>query len=246
MSNHLISEAYKRQLGSMARNAVMVLLADKASDDGTGIWASKQRMADELGTTKQTVIATIKSLIADGLIREAGQRKSPNGYTVEYAIVVKALRALPLVKAHCEDQSSTLTGQAALPVKEDDRTGQAALPKPSLTPLSKHTEKRASLIPDDWKPETFGTGSKSAAIVASWDREHLETTVEHFVAHHQAKRTMATDWQPWWKTWVLNSKKFGGSNNGRSHQNLRASNGNSPDRRSSLTRACDESLEWLG
>src|SRR3546814_3397986 len=76
MSNHLISEVYKRQLGSMARNAVMVLLADKASDDGTGIWASKQRMAEELGTTKQTVITTIKSLVADGLLIEAGQRKS--------------------------------------------------------------------------------------------------------------------------------------------------------------------------
>lgn len=130
MSNHLISESYKRQVGSMARKAVMVLLADKASDDGTGIWASKQTMADEIGTTKQTIIATIKGLIADGLIREAGQRKSPNGYTVEYAIAVAVLRSLPMVKCHA-DQSSKLTGQTALPVKEDDLTGQAALPDQS-------------------------------------------------------------------------------------------------------------------
>lgn len=128
MSNHLTSEAYKRQLGSMARNAVMVLLADKASDDGTGIWASKQRMADELGTSKQTVIATIKSLIADGLLFESGKRKSPNGYTVEYTINVDALHALPLVGCH---QSKSLTGQAASPVKEDDLTSQAALPDQS-------------------------------------------------------------------------------------------------------------------
>ena len=132
MSNHLISEAYKRQLGSMARNAVMVLLADKASDDGTGIWASKQRMAEELGTSKQTVITTVKSLIADGLLIECGQRKCANGYTIEYAINVKALHQLPVVNSH---QSSSFTGQAASPVKQDDLTSQAALPKPSRTPL---------------------------------------------------------------------------------------------------------------
>lgn len=131
MSNHLTSEAYKRQVGSMARKAVLVLMADKASDDGSGIWASKQRMADEIGTSKQTVIATIKSLIVDGIIAERGQRRCANGYTVEYAINVRALKALPFVKWHEDDQSSELTGQVASPVKHDDPTSQAALPDQS-------------------------------------------------------------------------------------------------------------------
>lgn len=141
MSNHLISEAYKRRIDGLARKSVMVLLADKASDDGTGIWASKQTMADELGTSKQTIIATIKALIADGLVCEIGQRRNVNGYTVEYAINVAALKALPLVSAHA-DRSSSFTGQAASPVKRDDPTGQAALPKPSLNhePLSSSNE----------------------------------------------------------------------------------------------------------
>lgn len=133
VSNHLISEAYKRRIDGLAKKSVMVLLADKASDDGTGIWASKQTMADELGTTKQTIIATIKTLIAEGLVCEIGQRRNANGYTVEYAINVLALKALPLVGAHC-DRSSRLTGKAASPVKKADPTSQAALPKPSLNP----------------------------------------------------------------------------------------------------------------
>lgn len=106
---HLTSEVYRRQVGNIAHTAVMVLFADKASDDGSGIWASKQRMADELGGSKQTIIATIQSLIAAGLVKAVGERKSPNGYTVEYAINVKALRALPLVKSHAVDQSEDLT-----------------------------------------------------------------------------------------------------------------------------------------
>lgn len=131
MSNHLITEVYKRQVGNIARKAVMVLLADKASDDGTGIWASKQRMADEIGATKQTVIATIKGLMADGLIREAGQRKCATGFTVEYAINVRALKALELVRCHADDQSENLTGQKSAPVKSADPTGQIPLPDQS-------------------------------------------------------------------------------------------------------------------
>lgn len=128
---HLTSEVYRRQVGNIAHTAVMVLFADKASDDGSGIWASKQRMADELGGSKQTIIATIQSLIAAGLVKAVGERKSPNGYTVEYAINVKALRALPLVKSHAVDQSEDLTGQAISPVKEANPTGQILLPDQS-------------------------------------------------------------------------------------------------------------------
>lgn len=127
MSNHLISEVYKRQIGGLARNAVMILLADKASDDGSGIWASKQRMADEIGTTRQTIISTIKSLIADGLIEEVGQRKCAQGYTVEYAINVDALRALELVPSHQDNPSSSFTS----PVKQLYPTRKAALRHPS-------------------------------------------------------------------------------------------------------------------
>ena len=204
MSNHLISEVYKRQLGSMARNAVMVLLADKASDDGTGIWASKQRMAEEIGTTKQTIITTIKSLIADGLLVESGKRKSPNGYTVEYTINTDSLKDLPMVASH---RSSSLTGKAARPVKPVNGTGKAALPKPKETPLI--NTQRAHVMPDDWKPEPFGKGTKSAAVLENWSADDLSAQIEHFTAHHRGKGNRFVNWQDAWKTWVLNSRRWG-------------------------------------
>jgi biotin operon repressor len=61
-------------------------MADKASDYGTGIWASKQTMADELEVSKQTVITTIKGLVSDGLLVEVAHRRCATGYLVEYAI----------------------------------------------------------------------------------------------------------------------------------------------------------------
>lgn len=202
MSNHLISEAYKRQLGGMARNAVMVLLADKASDDGTGIWASKQRMAEELGTSKQTVITTVKSLIADGLLVEVGQRKCPNGYTIEYAINVEALRALPLVNSH---QSNDVTGKAVRPVKQHDATGKAALPKPSGTPRNK---KQPHAMPANWEPSEFGPNTKSGKIVASWSEDERAEHFERFAAHHRKLGNQWDCWQAAWSTWVLNTQRF--------------------------------------
>jgi hypothetical protein len=125
VSNRLITEAYRRDLRTPMRKGVMALLADKADDDGTGIYASKQTMADELCCSKQAMLDTIKAFIAEGLLIEAGHRRAPNGFTVEYAIVVAALEALPLVKSHADRlarQSATLTGQRPEPVKEIDRS----------------------------------------------------------------------------------------------------------------------------
>lgn len=211
MSNDLITEVYSRQLGSMARKAVLALFADKANDDGTGIWASKQRMADEIGTTRQTIIVTIKSLIEDGLVREAGQRKCANGFTVEYAILIKALHEAPLIASH---PSSGVTRKAALPVKPVNVTRKAALHKPSQTPRNK-PKGEAHAIPDGWKPAEFGLKTKSRAVVDGWPPGELETQVEHFTAHHRARGNQFLDWQDAWSTWVLNKAKFGARNNGK-------------------------------
>ena len=54
MSNHLVSLAYKVDVGTLLRKAVLVLLAEKASDEGEGIWASKKTMADELCCSKHS------------------------------------------------------------------------------------------------------------------------------------------------------------------------------------------------
>ena len=64
VSNHLISATYKRDLRTPMRKSVMALFADKASDDGTGIYASKQTMADELCCSKQALLDTVDFCIA--------------------------------------------------------------------------------------------------------------------------------------------------------------------------------------
>lgn len=211
MSNSLITEVYSRQLGSMARKAVLALFADKANDDGTGIWASKQRMAEEIGTTRQTIITTIKSLIDDGLVREVGQRQCANGFTVEYAICIKALREVPLIASH---PSNDLTCKAALPVKPVNVTRKAPLHKPSQTPRNK-PKGSVHAIPDGWKPEPFGLKTKSRKVVDGWPPDEQAEQLERFTAHHRAKGNQFASWQDAWSTWVLNKAKFGARINGK-------------------------------
>ena len=137
MSNRLISEAYRRDLRTPMRKGVMALLADKADDDGTGIYASKQTMADELCCSKQAMLDTIKAFMGEGLLIEVGHRRAPNGFTVEYGIVVSALEALPLVKSHADRlarQSASLTGQRVAPVQEADRSTSLTPPVQQVDP----------------------------------------------------------------------------------------------------------------
>ena len=222
MSNHLTSMAYKRDLGSITRKAVMVLLADKASDDGSGIWASKQRMADELCASKQTVLNALKSLIEDGLIVEAGRRKCANGYTIEYAINVEKLEAASLVKWHA-DQSISLTGQNPLPVKDVDPTSQSAGPDQSISltqtslnrsePPSNNTARK----PDDLDPQVWKDWKRvrnkpiTPTVMASVEREaaKLGWTVSQAITH-----AAESSWQGFKAKWVesnTNDNNRGGS-----------------------------------
>jgi biotin operon repressor len=91
VSNHLTSLAYKLDVGSLLRKSVLVLLADKASDDGSGIWASKQTMADELCCSKQAVRNTLQSFLEEGLLVETGRQKCQNGFTITYALKLAAM-----------------------------------------------------------------------------------------------------------------------------------------------------------
>lgn len=227
MSNHLVSLTYTRKLGSNLRKSVLALLADKASDDGSGIFASKQTIADELDCSKRAVIETIKAFVAEGIMREIGHRRMANGYTVEYGIVVEAVEALQMNAANAErqrrkaaiHQCAQITGERGAPVNEAHVTGEPGAPKPPLNPpvsqkTSSSSVKRASKptpVPSNFVP-VVKDGSITAKAMAAWPPGEVEIQVEHFIDRHTATGTLSKDWQASWRTWVKNWKKFNGSN----------------------------------
>ena len=95
MSNLISATVQRRLVGSATRKSVLSYMADKAADDGSGIWTSKANIARDLELSRRAVQLAIQELIRDGLVTETGQRDCKHGFTVEYSIVIEAVDNLP-------------------------------------------------------------------------------------------------------------------------------------------------------
>lgn len=146
MSHKVVTLVYTRMLGSAHRKAIIVYMADKASDDGRGVFCSKGTIAAETEIARSTVFKTIRDLVAEGVLIEAGNRACRNGATVVYNMDLDAIRAMPTVKPDRSDERTPTgpsaglvamrTGPSAGPHQSVSRTptGPSAGPKPSLEP----------------------------------------------------------------------------------------------------------------
>lgn len=150
----------------MLRKAVLAYMAERANDDGSLIWASKQRIADEVECSKQAVIKTVQAFVAEGILFEAGKRKTQGGYTVVYNINLEAVEALPAR----EKQSTEITSNQSMGFtghNNDQSTGftptsQPGLPKPSFNRPSSEAKassdssaRKTTLKPDSVSDEVF-------------------------------------------------------------------------------------------
>jgi hypothetical protein len=83
-----------RIFGSAARKQIIMFLADKASDDGSGIWCSKGTIQRHTELGESTVKRTITDFLREGILIETGRRPCKNGFTVIYRIVLDRVVAL--------------------------------------------------------------------------------------------------------------------------------------------------------
>jgi hypothetical protein len=118
MSWRIANECAERRFGSAARKQIIMFLADKASDDGSGIWCSKGTIQRHTELSESTVKRTIIDFLREGILIETGRRQCKNGYTVIYRIVLERVAALePTVEPDIE------TGVTVNPVQPEPGTG---------------------------------------------------------------------------------------------------------------------------
>lgn len=120
MSFLVTSIVQRKKVGSATVKAVLMYMSDCASEDGTGIWASKSNMAADLEMGRRTVQEAIDRLMKAGLVEQTGTRPHPHGITVEYRIVMSAVKALDPT----DRRSNTRAGAA--PVREPHATRAGA------------------------------------------------------------------------------------------------------------------------
>lgn len=163
MSNHVSSLVYKRVIGSSIRKAVLAYMADKASDDGSGVWASKATIAAELECSPTSVKKCIREFCEEGLCAEVGKRKFSNGFTYVYDLHLDAIEALPTISSNKGVISDGVTGRPrhqATPTGSlgDPQGGHQATPNhpktqenPNVSAEPPHTEDELdNLFEDFW------------------------------------------------------------------------------------------------
>tara|TARA_R100000329_G_scaffold111947_1_gene91956 strand:- start:507 stop:1136 length:630 start_codon:yes stop_codon:yes gene_type:complete len=78
-------------------------MADKASDDGSGIWVSKGNMAADLEMSSRAVRIHIKDMLALGILKVSGQKECRHGYTIDYQINLEIVSKLPSTRPPLND-----------------------------------------------------------------------------------------------------------------------------------------------
>lgn len=115
MSNEVTTIAQKRVVGSATRKAVLMYLADRASDDGSGIWTSKAHIAADTELSKRSVQNVMNQFEIEGLLVKVGTKACTNGFTFEYRLEMPLLMALPSTR---EEQVRGAGGSPVRGVKE--------------------------------------------------------------------------------------------------------------------------------
>ena len=173
MSNKISNLVQTKKIGSLTKKAILMYMADKASDDGSGIWVSKKNMAADLEMTDRAVRIHIKDMIAMGILVEAGQRQCKTGYTVDYTINVDVVGSLGSTREATE-QHAPLNDVHPYPCMSFTPTPEPRSPKPSIEPsIEPYTSSKDDEVnyyfDQLWEmyPRKIGKGQARKAYVAA-------------------------------------------------------------------------------
>jgi len=98
MSWRIQAVVAERVCGSITRKMVLLNMASRANDDGTGVYASLPMIAGWCEVDARTVRRVVRELETQGLIVQCGWKAVKNGQINEWLVDVEAVERLPLYK----------------------------------------------------------------------------------------------------------------------------------------------------
>ena len=136
MSWCVAKECTERRFGSAPRKQIIMFLADKASDDGSGIWCSKGTIQRHTELGASTVKRTIKDFLDEGILIETGQKRCKNVHTIVYRMILAKVMLLELTR-----EPDIETGFTVDPVQTEPGTQPMVdpVPGPQRTPNNPKT-----------------------------------------------------------------------------------------------------------
>lgn len=149
MSVHVLSWVLRHSEATLGRRLVLLVIADHASEDGTGSYCSVRTLAREARMSRRAVQIALRRLEADGMITEVGE--GPNG-THDYTVLMGGVETTPGADT-------------------DETGGVASSPEPSVQPQPSKREgptERAWRV--DGKPATDAERLLAQQVLAAWNR----------------------------------------------------------------------------
>lgn len=157
MSIAIMSQIFKKQLGSSSRKMLAVRLADFADDRGCGIWPSVATLARETDLSERTVQRLLRDFVEEGLLVVVSAASGRPGEPTRYDFDMKALVSLRDAK-DTTDGCHGDTGDTVSPVTLtaetgdiDDIDGCHGVTRTVIEPLDKPLSERERASEDDGK-----------------------------------------------------------------------------------------------
>lgn len=222
MSIKLMTAAWEREDISSTQKLVLLALADWANDEGL-CWPSITRLAAKASLTSRAVQKAIRSLEEVGFIRRVEVFGKGNQYWI----------SIPLNEVH---PCTTFTP----PLNEVHPTPEPRSPNTSYTHQDTPEDNKASL--PDWIPVDAWNGwlEMRKKLKKPLTDRAAQRAINKLASMMQMGQDIAevldrSTMNGWTDLYEIKER-----NNGKSNW------GGSPDRRSSLARAIDEGLDFLG
>ncbi len=130
MSWKVAAECNGRKFGSAMRKQIIMYLADKASDDGEGIWCSKPTVARECELSESGVKKTFREFVSEGILIDCGERKVKHGKVRVYKISLEKVALLERLGDYPKTPSpqNGVTQKPPTPSRGDPQGGHGVTP----------------------------------------------------------------------------------------------------------------------
>lgn len=140
------------------RRDVLMALADRASDDGTGAWPSINRLCSDSGWARRTVINARAWLEREGWIVRVGRRSCRGGYTIDWRIDLARLTGAEVVHVvhHLDTEPVHSAGAARAPL-----SSASGAPEPIHKPILESPLPPQGGVGSGFAESTKGQGSGS-------------------------------------------------------------------------------------
>ncbi len=190
MSVDATSWAWQQSVSKSTTKFVLLALADRAGADNCA-FPSVETISRDTSLNRKTVISALKSLVADGFIKDTGQRKGSTQKVVVYELCGVVNRHEAKEKKQYRKRNSSVNGTVPILDRNSTENGAVNSPKNGTQNLSVEPTNESIVVDADqalFRSDGLDNGNNSSDSL-------FTTDVDQFLGATDGKRCFAMHFQ---------------------------------------------------